>query len=244
MTKKKIDREGMSERIFALRNKLGLSQTQLGVMVGVHNATVSHWESGVYISPPNQKKLVRATNVNLHWLLTGEGGMFDPNNEEVAEPQIDERIRELREKLGLTIPQFAERLNVSPMTVRQWEYRKIVPSERQNQICRAYGANKDWLANGIGGIFNPDKIAGKFENCESAYDYALRHGCDEITSAIFERYLTLPKAERDQFKRFLVRESKNHKKKLPQSGERVAQNAKKARRALFRCAGLNLKKAS
>lgn len=244
MTKKKIDREGMSERIFALRNKLGLSQTQLGVMVGVHNATVSHWESGVYISPPNQKKLVRATNVNLYWLLTGEGGMFDPNNEEVAEPQIDERIRELRETLGLTIPQFAERLNVSPMTVRQWEYRKIVPSERQNQICRAYGVNKDWLANGIGDIFNPDKVAGKFENCESAYDYALRHGCDEITSAIFERYLTLPKAERDQFKRFLVRESKNHKKKLPQSGERVVKNAKKARRALFRCAGLNLKKAS
>lgn len=244
MTKKKIDREGMSERIFALRNKLGLSQTQLGVMVGVHNATVSHWESGVYVSPPNQKKLVRATSVNLHWLLTGEGGMFDQNAEELAEPQIDERIRELREILGLTIPEFAERLNVSPMTVKQWEYRKIVPSERQNQICRAYGVNKDWLTSGSGEIFNPDKIAEKFENCESAYDYALRHGCDEITSAIFERYLTLPKAERDQFKRFLVRESKNHKKKLPQSGERVAQNAKKARRALFRCAGLNLKKAS
>lgn len=46
--------------VFAVRNRLGLNQTQLAQLLGVHPLTVSKWERGLLVPSPHQKTLLRS----------------------------------------------------------------------------------------------------------------------------------------------------------------------------------------
>lgn len=64
---------------------------------------------------------------------------------------INQRIRELREALGLSQPKFGEGFGVSRDVVKNFEYSKTEPSDLQiNIICRQYGVNEHWLRTGEG----------------------------------------------------------------------------------------------
>ena len=60
------------------------------------------------------------------------------------------RIRELREKEGLTISDFATRLNVNYSTVCKWESSGNIPRTKAVRICNEFGCNIDWLLNNDG----------------------------------------------------------------------------------------------
>ena len=45
---KKVNRQWDSERIFALRHHLGLTQRELADRLGSRQQTISEWETGVY----------------------------------------------------------------------------------------------------------------------------------------------------------------------------------------------------
>jgi transcriptional regulator with XRE-family HTH domain len=46
--------------VLAVRDRLGLSQTQLAQLLGVHPLTVSKWERGLLTPPPHQETMLRS----------------------------------------------------------------------------------------------------------------------------------------------------------------------------------------
>ncbi len=67
----------MNERIKELRISLGLTQEQLGEVLGVKKSTMSMIETGkAALSNRNRQVLIQKLNVNPSWLDTGEGEMI------------------------------------------------------------------------------------------------------------------------------------------------------------------------
>lgn len=98
------------ERLRRLRKGAGLTGTQLGDAAGVGHSQVSAWENDR--AWPNGAQLVAMgalLNVNLHWLLTGEGPRHPPDAaEDLARlTEVLSRFRDgmrILDELGLLPP--------------------------------------------------------------------------------------------------------------------------------------------
>ena len=69
--------KSVGERLKLIRQKLMLSQQDLANILNVNQKTISHWEQAR--NEPSIKALrtlCSKFNINLNWLLTGEGEMF------------------------------------------------------------------------------------------------------------------------------------------------------------------------
>lgn len=64
---------------------------------------------------------------------------------------MNERIKELRKKLGLTQQKFADKIKIDRVTLARYEAGSITPSNAVVElICREFGVNESWLRDGIG----------------------------------------------------------------------------------------------
>lgn len=71
----------IGQRIKAIRTKKGLTQTELGEIVGVEKATVSKYESGeTKVSPEALIKIAKECGKSLDWLMTGKE-LHDPEQD-------------------------------------------------------------------------------------------------------------------------------------------------------------------
>lgn len=78
----------LAERIRALRLELGLKQIELARGMGLNPSAISQMESGkINPSYDNLLHLWKLYQVDLHWLLTGEGLMFCGGKSEAAKTQ-------------------------------------------------------------------------------------------------------------------------------------------------------------
>ena len=78
---------------------------------------------------------------------------------------MNERIKELRNYLGLTQQQFADKLRVKRNTVATYEIGRSEPSTSAIAlICREFGVSEKWLRHGEGEMFTAssrsEEIAG------------------------------------------------------------------------------------
>ncbi len=70
----------VNQRYKTLRSHLGLSQTELAEQLKITQAAISAFEKGRSgISPDILKKTSDTFNVNMNWLLNGQGEMFFRN---------------------------------------------------------------------------------------------------------------------------------------------------------------------
>lgn len=75
----------MSERIRLLRQHLKLSQEAFAKKMGMTRSMISNLELGLIEIPDYKLEMIGKTfNVNMHWLRTGEGEMFNP-----VKPSLD-----------------------------------------------------------------------------------------------------------------------------------------------------------
>lgn len=75
----------MNERIKDLRKSLGLTQLKFGEQVGVKANTIGNYEIGLRTpSDAVIRAICREFNVNENWLRTGDGEMFNPQDEKLA----------------------------------------------------------------------------------------------------------------------------------------------------------------
>lgn len=75
----------MNERIKELRKSLGLTQLEFGEQVGVKANTIGNYEIGLRTpSDAVIRAICREFNVNEDWLRTGDGEMFNPQDEKLA----------------------------------------------------------------------------------------------------------------------------------------------------------------
>lgn len=71
---------------------------------------------------------------------------------------MQERLKTLRKLLNLNQTEFADKLNLSRGQIACYETgRRSVSSRTVNDICREFSVNKEWLIDGTGEIFLPQK---------------------------------------------------------------------------------------
>lgn len=67
---------------------------------------------------------------------------------------MNERLKELRKKIGITQQDFADRLGLKRNTIATYEIGKATPSDRViSDICTKYSVNETWLRTGEGEMF-------------------------------------------------------------------------------------------
>lgn len=68
---------------------------------------------------------------------------------------MNERIRELRKSLGLTLEKFGTPLGVGKTAISKIENGdRGVTDQMIKSICREYNVNEEWLVNGKGEMFS------------------------------------------------------------------------------------------
>lgn len=83
---------------------------------------------------------------------------------------MNERIKEIRVKLGITQQEMADKLGLKRNTIATYEMGKANPSDRTiSDICREFGVNEVWLRTGEGG---PDNMFTKISE-EDEYSLSL-----------------------------------------------------------------------
>ncbi|GHT65032.1 hypothetical protein FACS1894110_05970 [Spirochaetia bacterium] len=87
----------MTDRIRAIREKLGINQGEFARQIGLTQAALSRIEVGKSKLTEQNIKLICVTfNVNEHWLRTGEGEMFGSLS--LYEKELLETYRQLTEE--------------------------------------------------------------------------------------------------------------------------------------------------
>ena len=67
---------------------------------------------------------------------------------------MNERIKEIRNTLGFTQQEFADKIKVKRNTVATYEMGRSVPSDSAIAlICSVFNVNEEWLRNGTGEMF-------------------------------------------------------------------------------------------
>lgn len=67
---------------------------------------------------------------------------------------MNERIRDVRNAIGLTQQEFADRIKVKRNTVATYEMGRSIPSDSAIAlICKEFNVNETWLRTGTGDMF-------------------------------------------------------------------------------------------
>lgn len=67
---------------------------------------------------------------------------------------MDKRLKALREELGLTQQEFADKLKIKRGTIANYEIGRNVPIDAViSLICKEFCVNEVWLRTGEGGMF-------------------------------------------------------------------------------------------
>ena len=84
----------MQDRIKKIRNELGMTQAEFGVALGLSPTSAASWEKKDAQEPSNLVKgLMRKTfGININWLETGEGEMFEPSTQQSETAKLIESI--------------------------------------------------------------------------------------------------------------------------------------------------------
>lgn len=126
---------------------------------------------------------------------------------------MNERIRNLRKYLGLTMEKFGEQLGVGKTAISNIENgNRNVTEQMCKSICREYNVNEVWLRTGTGEMFVVHKdetaaiISDLMESINNkSYDFILD---------VLKVYQALPSANQDVIKNFcqqLIKERENRK---------------------------------
>lgn len=101
----------INERIKQLREALKLSQKDLGVETDTPRTTIAGYEQGVAL--PNSAFLISLNskfNVNIMWILKGEGTMFDAKSSQQNNPLIIELENFIKDNTMQEFNNFKEKL--------------------------------------------------------------------------------------------------------------------------------------
>ena len=117
---------------------------------------------------------------------------------------MNERIKEVRKSLGLTLEKFGKSLGVTKVAISNIENgNRGVTDQMFLSVCRVYNVNEDWLRNGTGEMFNkPSDEVGYYaeflleqDNMDSGLRLLIIDmikayvDLDDISKEVFMRYV-------------------------------------------------------
>lgn len=72
---------------------------------------------------------------------------------------MNQRLKEVREKLGLSQRDFAKRTDIGQSTLAMFETGSRIPKDIHiNRICQEFNINEEWLRTGEGDMFFKPKV--------------------------------------------------------------------------------------
>lgn len=103
---------------------------------------------------------------------------------------FSQKLKLLRNQLGLTQEEFANRIGVSRNSVANYETKVREPVAAVfSLICREFNVNEKWLREGVGEMFLSDERI-------SLDEYARIHGITERERLIIEKFLKVDPSKR------------------------------------------------
>lgn len=151
-----------------LLKERGLKQTDLVNLTGIPSSLISNYIKGVKIPRlKNALKIANALGVSLEELMAKEESTqatLSQNNDEATVENLalsptenkktKDRIKELRQTLGLSQAEFSKKIEYSQCYAAELESgRKRVNDRIVSLICDRFDVNEDWLRNGEGAMF-------------------------------------------------------------------------------------------
>ena len=130
---------------------------------------------------------------------------------------MNERIKQLRKELGLTLDKFGEKIGVGKTAISKIENGdRSVTDQMFKSICREFNVREEWLRNGEEPMFNGFPQTVLDELCEQ-YDL------DTLDKQIVDIYISLPKQLRDSVKNHIKKAYFNGEDKKSSSGDNTVQ---------------------
>lgn len=104
---------------------------------------------------------------------------------------MNERIKELRDALGITLEEFGSRLGVTRTAISRLERgNRGVTDQMAISICREFGVNERWLRTGEGEMFEQTRES-VLDRLSTEYDLSREQ------RSVIEAFLDLDPQERD-----------------------------------------------
>lgn len=116
---------------------------------------------------------------------------------------MNERVKEIRDNLGLTLQAFAEPLGITKGALSNIEKgRNKVTDQLIKSICNIYNVNENWLRTGEGSMFNRTKetFLSEMQKQYSLSDFQVE---------IVKSYLELSDRDRESIDKFIASCCKN-----------------------------------
>ena len=105
---------------------------------------------------------------------------------------MSERIRILRQALGLSQTEFAKKMGMTRSMVSNMELGLIeIPDYKIEMICKVFNARANWLRTGEGEMFH--------QPSESLDALAEANNIDELTRAVIVTLIEMPRNQREAF---------------------------------------------
>ena len=128
---------------------------------------------------------------------------------------MNERLKELRKRLGLTQQEFAERLGIKRNAVTNYEVGRNAPADMVvSLICREFNVSEQWLRTGEGEPFvqpSRDKAIEAF--CQEA----LRDEDESFRRRFVAALAALDVSDWEVIEKFVSLIEKNKKEKPPET---------------------------
>ena len=126
-------------RLRELQRAEKLTQQELADIAEVSKRTIQNWEDGTSnIKPEKAEKLANFFGVSIAHLLGYEDNDFEKANQN--------RLKELRKEKGLTQTDLAELLEVTKLTIHNWENGVFsIKSDRLKKLCEIFDVDAPYL---------------------------------------------------------------------------------------------------
>ena len=126
-------------RLRELQRAEKLTQQELADIAEVSKRTIQNWEDGTSnIKPEKAEKLANFFGVSIAHLLGYEDNDFEKANQN--------RLKELRKEKGLTQTDLAELLEVTKLTIHNWENGVFsIKSDRLKKLCEIFDVDVPYL---------------------------------------------------------------------------------------------------
>ena len=117
---------------------------------------------------------------------------------------MNERVKELRKALNLTMEKFGDRLGVRKTAISLIESgRNNLTDQMLKLICREFSVNEDWLRTGSGEMF----IVTRSDYIEKV---SRSHNLDKLDEAIINTYMSLEPEKRKIIKEYILVVAENY----------------------------------
>ena len=136
------------EKLKFLRERIGITQEQVGNLINVDRKTYSHYENeDIIISIKHLNTICNYFDVSLDYIFNFNNNLkYEKSKLEINKELSGKRLKEFRKNNKLTQKDLAKILNIGQSTIAEYERgTNIIATPFLYTICKKYQISADYL---------------------------------------------------------------------------------------------------